>query len=106
MAQDVAPRAERCFTVKPFLVLKGALLLEMDFSGHVPRLGLRKGGMLFRDTGPFQSPVSTLARAGHLQLAGVGQASQGLFQALPMLYEQQHIFLVMLKESSFSQVSL
>lgn len=42
----------------------------------------------------------------HSQLAGVGQASQGLFQAWPMLYEQQHIFRVTLKASSFRHVPL
>lgn len=35
---------------------------------------------------------------------GTGHCSHGLFQARPMLYEQQHIFLVMLKASSPSQV--
>lgn len=39
-----------------------------------------------------------------LPVPGVGHGSQGLFQALPTLYVQQHILLVTLKGSSFSQV--
>ncbi len=37
---------------------------------------------------------------------GTGHRSQGLFQARPMLYEQQQNFLVMLKVSSPSHVAL
>lgn len=39
-----------------------------------------------------------------LPVPGVGHGSHGLFQALPTLYVQQHILLVTLKGSSFSQV--
>lgn len=39
-----------------------------------------------------------------LPVPGVGHGSHGLFQAFPTLYVQQHILLVTLKGSSFSQV--
>lgn len=39
-----------------------------------------------------------------LPVPGVGHGSQGLFQALPTLYVQQHILFVTLKGNSFSQV--
>lgn len=44
------------------------------------------------------------AGAACLPVPGVGHGSQGLFQALPTLYVQQHILFVTLKGNSFSQV--
>ena len=48
--------------------------------------------------------LSAEARAECLPVPGAGHGSQGLFQALPTLYVQQHILFVTLKGNSFSQV--
>lgn len=74
---------------------------------------------IFRTMSAFSTPVFSLQRhmpavsltwlpaeagAECLPVPGAGHGSQGLFQALPTLYVQQHILFVTLKGNSFSQV--